>query len=305
MVGARQVLPGPGSEPPRAGRPDRRRGGDLSAGVPTIWNGVLELDPPPDLSSLRELKAGGAAVPESMIRGFEERFGVPDGAGLGNDRDEPAGGHLAGARRGSTRRATRDTPCAPARAGSCRWSISASTPTRGRAPGPRGRGSRAPITGSRRETRSSPTTAGCGPATSPRSSDGSFIKPRRSDQGPGQVRRGMDLVGRARERRGGPPGRDRGRRDRDARRALGRTAVRLRGTPRRLRAWSRTTFAHTSRAGSQSGGSRTASSSSTRFRRPRWASSTRSSFARGWPRTQRSDACSITLPTARPTEGRD
>ena len=62
----------------------------FTAGVPTIWQGMMRLDPKPDLSSLKEIVCGGSAVPESLIRGFEEKFGVADRAGLGHDRDEPA-----------------------------------------------------------------------------------------------------------------------------------------------------------------------------------------------------------------------
>ena len=88
--------------------------------MPTIWNGVLELEPPPDLSSLRELKAGGAAVPESLIRGFQERFGVPVVQGWGMTETSPLAATSRVARRASTRPATRATHCAPPRAGSCR-----------------------------------------------------------------------------------------------------------------------------------------------------------------------------------------
>jgi fatty-acyl-CoA synthase len=49
----------------------------FTAGVPTIWQGMMRLDPPPDLSSLKEIVCGGSAVPEALIRGFEEKFGVP------------------------------------------------------------------------------------------------------------------------------------------------------------------------------------------------------------------------------------
>jgi fatty-acyl-CoA synthase len=49
----------------------------FAAGVPTIWQGMLQLDPAPDLSSIHEIVSGGSAVPESLIRAFEERFGVP------------------------------------------------------------------------------------------------------------------------------------------------------------------------------------------------------------------------------------
>ncbi len=49
----------------------------LTAGVPTIWIGILQiLDDNPgafDLTSLRAMVVGGAAVPPSMIQGFEER----------------------------------------------------------------------------------------------------------------------------------------------------------------------------------------------------------------------------------------
>jgi fatty-acyl-CoA synthase len=89
MVGARQVLPGPDLSPRGLTDLIESEGVTMSAGVPTIWNGVLGLDPAPDLSSLRVLKAGGAAVPESLIRGFEERFGVPVVQGWGMTETSP------------------------------------------------------------------------------------------------------------------------------------------------------------------------------------------------------------------------
>ncbi len=89
MLGARQVLPGPDLTPQGLAQLIGAEGVTWSAGVPTIWNGFLELDPPPDLSSLRELKAGGSAVPEPMIRAFEERFGVPLVQGWGMTETSP------------------------------------------------------------------------------------------------------------------------------------------------------------------------------------------------------------------------
>jgi fatty-acyl-CoA synthase len=89
MIGARQVLPGPDLSPGGLARLMADEGVTWSAGVPTIWNGVLELDPPPDLSSVRELKAGGSAVPESLIRGFDERFGIPLVQGWGMTETSP------------------------------------------------------------------------------------------------------------------------------------------------------------------------------------------------------------------------
>jgi fatty-acyl-CoA synthase len=89
MVGARQVLPGPDLTPHGLAELIVSEGVTWSAGVPTIWNGFLELDPPPDLSSLRELKAGGSAVPEPLIRAFDERFGVPLVQGWGMTETSP------------------------------------------------------------------------------------------------------------------------------------------------------------------------------------------------------------------------
>ena len=89
MVGARQVLPGPDLTPVGLAELIESERVTWTAGVPTIWNGILELDPPPDLSSLRELKAGGSAVPEALIRGFAERFGIPLVQGWGMTETSP------------------------------------------------------------------------------------------------------------------------------------------------------------------------------------------------------------------------
>jgi fatty-acyl-CoA synthase len=89
MVGARLVLPGPDLSPGGLADLIAAEGVTWTAGVPTIWNGILELDPAPDLSSLRELKAGGSAVPEALIRGFGERFGVPLVQGWGMTETSP------------------------------------------------------------------------------------------------------------------------------------------------------------------------------------------------------------------------
>jgi fatty-acyl-CoA synthase len=89
MAGAQQVLPGPDLSPRGLADLIEAEGVTFSAGVPTIWNGVLGLEPPPDLSSVRELKAGGAAVPESLIRDFQQRFGVPIVQGWGMTETSP------------------------------------------------------------------------------------------------------------------------------------------------------------------------------------------------------------------------
>jgi len=77
MAGSKLVLPGPRMDPADLARLIAEERVTFSAGVPTIWQGLLQLDPPPDLSSVERLIGGGSAVPESLIRAFDERFGVP------------------------------------------------------------------------------------------------------------------------------------------------------------------------------------------------------------------------------------
>ena len=72
----------------------------VAGAVPTIWNDVLhrlEKAPGHDISSLRLVACGGSAVPLSMMKTFEEKHGVHDRAGVGDDGDVAAGhGGVAG-----------------------------------------------------------------------------------------------------------------------------------------------------------------------------------------------------------------
>jgi fatty-acyl-CoA synthase len=61
----------------------------LACGVPTIWNGLLALDSKVDFSSVRAITAGGAAVPQSLIEAFEQRFGVTIIQGWGMTETSP------------------------------------------------------------------------------------------------------------------------------------------------------------------------------------------------------------------------
>ncbi|MGO8864176.1 MAG: long-chain fatty acid--CoA ligase [Acidimicrobiales bacterium] len=61
----------------------------LACGVPTIWNGLLHLDTPIDFSSVRAITAGGAAVPQALIEGFEQRFGATIVQGWGMTETSP------------------------------------------------------------------------------------------------------------------------------------------------------------------------------------------------------------------------
>jgi fatty-acyl-CoA synthase len=64
----------------------------VSLGVPTIWNDVLrvaEETPETDLSSLRAILAGGAAVPRFMIETFRDVYGIDMIQGWGMTETSP------------------------------------------------------------------------------------------------------------------------------------------------------------------------------------------------------------------------
>jgi acyl-CoA synthetase (AMP-forming)/AMP-acid ligase II len=89
MAGARLVFPGPKMLPADLAELIREEHVTRAAGVPTIWQGMLQLDPKPDLSSLHEVKGGGSAVPEALLRHFDETFGVPIVQGWGMTETSP------------------------------------------------------------------------------------------------------------------------------------------------------------------------------------------------------------------------
>lgn len=80
LVGAKQVFPGPHLDPPSLLELLAQEHVTVTAGVPTIWLGLLQaLDENPqayDLSRLRALLVGGAAAPRAMIEGFDRRHGL-------------------------------------------------------------------------------------------------------------------------------------------------------------------------------------------------------------------------------------
>jgi acyl-CoA synthetase (AMP-forming)/AMP-acid ligase II len=74
MAGCKQVLPGPHLDPESLLDLYVAEDVTLSAGVPTIWLGILEaLDKQPDRWQLGPVRmvVGGSAAPESLIRGFD------------------------------------------------------------------------------------------------------------------------------------------------------------------------------------------------------------------------------------------
>ena len=62
----------------------------LAAAVPTVWYDLLGVDPATvDLSSLRMIMCGGAAVPRSLIEAYEKRFSVRVVQGWGLTETSP------------------------------------------------------------------------------------------------------------------------------------------------------------------------------------------------------------------------
>ena len=77
LTGARQVFPGPKMTPADIAQLIASEKVTWTAAVPTIWQGIMQLEDAPDLSTVREIICGGSAVPEALIRGFQDKFGVP------------------------------------------------------------------------------------------------------------------------------------------------------------------------------------------------------------------------------------
>ncbi len=65
-----------------------------ASAVPTIWGGIMQfgMDHDIDLSSLRMGTSGGAAMPRSLMEGFEKKYGVAIIQGWGMTETSPVGG---------------------------------------------------------------------------------------------------------------------------------------------------------------------------------------------------------------------
>lgn len=77
--GTTQVLPGPNFTPEIIVDLIEKENVTITAGVPTIWLGVLNIleKEKRDLSSLRGIMCGGSAAPMSMIKKYEEDYKIP------------------------------------------------------------------------------------------------------------------------------------------------------------------------------------------------------------------------------------
>jgi fatty-acyl-CoA synthase len=88
LVGADLLLPNRFAQAEPLARFIAAERATLAAAVPTVWFDVLALESA-DLSSLRLIMAGGAAVPRSLIEAYQERLGVRVVQGWGLTETSP------------------------------------------------------------------------------------------------------------------------------------------------------------------------------------------------------------------------
>ncbi|AXF55554.1 long-chain fatty acid--CoA ligase [Salicibibacter kimchii] len=77
--GSKLVLPGPNVTPKLLVELIQNENVTITAGVPTIWLGVLQVleQESYDMSSLRAVLCGGSAAPKGMIEKFEKEYNIP------------------------------------------------------------------------------------------------------------------------------------------------------------------------------------------------------------------------------------
>ena len=78
MMGASMIMPGRHIAAEPLAKAIEREKVTIAGAVPTVWLDLLSYadEHSPDLSSLETVVCGGAAVPESLMRAFQERHGV-------------------------------------------------------------------------------------------------------------------------------------------------------------------------------------------------------------------------------------
>jgi fatty-acyl-CoA synthase len=93
MVGTKLIFPGPHLDPESLLDDFVEEGVTWTAGVPTIWLGILQLlDANPgrwDLSRMKGMLVGGSAAPRAMIAGFKERHNLMVCHGWGMTETSP------------------------------------------------------------------------------------------------------------------------------------------------------------------------------------------------------------------------
>ena len=92
-AGSKLVMPGARMDGPSIYELLETEGVTFSAAVPTVWQGLLNhlRENNLKLSTVKRVLIGGAAVPESMIRAFNDEFGVEVLQGWGMTETSPIG----------------------------------------------------------------------------------------------------------------------------------------------------------------------------------------------------------------------
>jgi len=94
LSGASLLMPGPHMTPAALCDITEREHATFISAVPTLWAGMLQVGEtrPLDFSSVRMGTSGGAAIPESLLRAFQDRYGLRIIQGWGMTETSPVGG---------------------------------------------------------------------------------------------------------------------------------------------------------------------------------------------------------------------
>ncbi|MEM9600178.1 MAG: long-chain fatty acid--CoA ligase [Pseudomonadota bacterium] len=97
MVGAKLVMPGPALDGANLTRVILKEGVSLMAGVPTVWLGIYNHCKAEgiDLPNVKKALVGGSALPESLLRAYEQDLGIPMQQGWGMTETSPLGSTYA------------------------------------------------------------------------------------------------------------------------------------------------------------------------------------------------------------------
>lgn len=93
MVGAKLVMPGPGLDGDNLTRIINNEGVSLMAGVPTVWLGIYNHVKANNLAlpTVKKALVGGSALPESLLRAYEQDLNIPMQQGWGMTETSPLG----------------------------------------------------------------------------------------------------------------------------------------------------------------------------------------------------------------------
>lgn len=93
MIGAKLVMPGPGLDGKNLTDMINGHGVTLMAGVPTVWLGIYNhvKQTGEKLPTVNKALVGGSALPESLLRAYEQELNIPMQQGWGMTETSPLG----------------------------------------------------------------------------------------------------------------------------------------------------------------------------------------------------------------------